>query len=207
MRERFKLYLSLVLLLMPATIILGQKQEGYVKTLGRPNAKGEALSNVTIKIKGEHNPVKSNDDGIFTIQFQSKKIGDAYSLQEVRKAGYELNEPEVVGRQFAVSDKVKTTIVMVSTAQLQSDKQRIENNAYKVPEKSYKQKLALLEKEKEDGAITVEKYREQLQELQNRFEKYQSLIDGLAEHYAHTDYDELNEKEQEINICIENGGT
>ena len=146
MRERFKLYLSLVLLLMPATIILGQKQEGYVKTLGRPNAKGEALSNVTIKIKGEHNPVKSNDDGIFTIQFQSKKIGDAYSLQEVRKVGYELNEPEVVGRQFAISNKVRNTIVMVSTAQLQADKQRIENNAYKVAEKNYKQKLALLEK-------------------------------------------------------------
>ena len=31
------------------------------------------------------------------------------------------------------------------------------------------------------------------------------MIDGLAEHYAHTEYDELNEKEREINICIENG--
>ena len=181
------------------------QQEGYVKTLGRPEAKGVALCDVTIKIKGEHNPVKSNGDGVFTIQFQNKKNGDAYALQEVRKVGFELNEPEVVGRQFAVSDKVRNTIVMVSTAQLHADKQRIENNAYKVAEKNYKQKLALLEKEKEDGAISVEKYREQLQELQNRFEKYQSLIDGLAEHYAHTDYDELNEKEQEINICIENG--
>ena len=31
------------------------------------------------------------------------------------------------------------------------------------------------------------------------------LIDGLAEHYAHVDYDELNDKEREVNICIENG--
>lgn len=185
--------------------ICGQTQQGYVKTLGRPNAKGTALSDVIIKIKGEHNPVKSNNDGVFSIQFQNKKNGDAYALQEVRKVGYELNEPEIVGRQFVVSDKVRKTIVMVSTAQLQADKRRIENNAYNVAEKNYKQKLALLEKEKEDGTITVEKYRKQLQELQNRFEKYQSLIDGLAEHYAHTDYDELNEKECEINICIENG--
>ena len=185
--------------------ICGQTQQGYVKTLGRPNAKGTALSDVIIKIKGEHNPVKSNNDGVFSIQFQNKKNGDAYALQEVRKVGYELNEPEIVGRQFVVSDKVRKTIVMVSTAQLQADTRRIENNAYNVAEKNYKQKLALLEKEKEDGTITVEKYRKQLQELQNRFEKYQSLIDGLAEHYAHTDYDELNEKECEINICIENG--
>lgn len=205
MRERFNTIFIIILLSLSATIALGQKQQGYVKTLGRPNAKGAALSDVIIKIKGEHNPVKSNGDGVFTIQFQNKKNGDAYALQEVRKAGYELNEPEVVGRQFAVSDKVRNTIVMVSTAQLQADKQRIENNAYKVAEKNYKQKLALLEEQKEKGDITAEKYREQLQELQNRFEKYQSLIDGLAEHYAHTDYDELNEKEQEINICIENG--
>ena len=205
MRERFNTIFIIILLSLSATITLGQKQQGYVKTLGRPNAKGAALSDVIIKIKGEHNPVKSNGDGVFTIQFQNKKIGDAYIMQEVRKAGYELNEPEVIGRQFAVSDKVQNTIVMVSTAQLRADKQRIENNAYKVAEKNYKHKLALLEKEKEDGTITVEKYREKLQELQNRFEKYQLLIDGLAEHYAHTDYDELDEKEREINICIENG--
>ena len=185
--------------------MLSQTQQGYVRTLGRPDAKGVALNDVIIKIKGEHNPVKSNGDGIFTIQFQNKRIGDPYALQEVRKVGYELNEPEVIGRQFAVSDKVRNTIVMVSTAQLQADKQRIENNAYKVAEENYKQRLALLEEQKKTGAITAEKYRQQLQELQNRFEKYQSLIDGLAEHYAHTDYDELNEKEREINICIENG--
>lgn len=201
-------YIRFVLTILVTIICLsvyGQTQQGYVKTLGRPNVKGTALSDVIIKIKGEHNPVKSNGDGVFSIQFQNKKIGDAYTMQEVRKVGYELNEPEVIGRQFAVSDKVRNTIVMVSTTQLQADKQRIENNAYKVAEKNYKRKLELLEKEKEDGTITVEKYREQLQELQNRFEKYQSLIDGLAEHYAHTDYDELNEKEREINICIENG--
>ena len=201
-KNRLIIFVLSILVCVPT---YSQKQEGYVKTLGRPNAKGVALGDVTIKIKGEHNPVKSNDDGVFSIQFHNKKNGDAYALQEVRKVGYELNEPEIVGRQFAVSDKVRNTIVMVSTAQLQADKHRIENNAYKVAEKNYKQKLALLEKEKEDGTITIEKYQEQLQELQNRFEKYQSLIDGLAEHYAHTDYDELNEKEQEINICIENG--
>ena len=87
LRHQLKLHLIIVLLFLSVPFVYGQTQQGYVKTLGRPNTKGEALSNVTIKIKGEHNPVKSNGDGVFTIQFQDKKIGDAYALQEIRKVG------------------------------------------------------------------------------------------------------------------------
>ena len=182
-----------------------QTQMGYVKTLGRPDKKGVSLSGVSIKVKGEHNPVLSKSDGTFSILYVGKQEGDAYSLQEVLKKGYELNEPEIIGRSFAFSKRVRQTIVMVSSAQLQADKLRIENNAYRTDEKNYKNQLALLEKQKEDNTIALEDYQKSLTELQDRFEKYQSMIDGLAEHYAHTDYDELNEKEREINICIENG--
>lgn len=182
-----------------------QTQMGYVKTLGRPDKKGVSLSGVSIKVKGEHNPVLSKSDGTFSIFYVGKQEGDAYSLQEVLKKGYELNEPEIIGRSFAFSKRVRQTIVMVSSAQLQADKLRIENNAYRTAEKNYKNQLALLEKQKEDNTIAIEEYQRSLSELQDRFEKYQLMIDGLAEHYAHTEYDELNEREREINICIENG--
>lgn len=182
-----------------------QVQKGYVKSLGRPDKKGEAISGVSVRVKGEHNPVLSQQDGTFSMLMTGKRNGDAYSLQEVQKKGYELNENGVIGRQYAYSDKVPLTIVMVSSAQLQADKQRIENNAFKVAEKNYKAKLELLERQKSDNAITEEQYRKELLDLQDKFEKYQLLIDGLAEHYAHVDYDELNDKEREVNICIENG--
>ena len=182
-----------------------QTQRGFVKTLGRPDKKGVALSGVSVRVKGGHNAVLSKDDGTFSMLMTGKKVGDAYSLQQVQKDGYELNEIGVIGRQYAFSDRAPLTIVMVSTSQLQADKQRIENNAYKAAEKNYRARLAQLEKDKDSGIITIEAYRQELQDLQDKFEKYQSLIDGLAEHYAHTDYDGLNEKEREINICIENG--
>ena len=176
-----------------------------MKTLGRPEKKGEALGGVTVRVKGEHNPVVSNNNGTFSLLLADKKNGDAYVLQQVQKNGYELNEKDLIGRQFAFSDKVPLTIVMVSSEQLQADKQRIENNAYKTAEKNYKAKYNLLEKQLADNKITAGQYREEIQDLQDKFEKYQSLIDGLAEHYAHTDYDELDEKDREINLCIENG--
>ena len=191
-----------VLFGMPA---LGQTQQGYVKTLGRPGQKGRALSGVLVRVKGEHNSVLSKADGTFAMLMKGKRNGDPYSLQEVKKGDYELNETGIIGRQYAYSDKVPLTIVMVSSAQLCSDKQRIENNAYKVAEKNYKVKWELLEKQKNDNVISEEQYRNELAVLQEKFEKYQLLIDGLAEHYAHVDYDNLSDKESEINICIENG--
>ena len=144
-------------------------------------------------------------DGNFSLLLTGKKNGDAYSLQQVVKSGYELNESGVIGRPYAFSDKIPLTIVMVSTAQLQAEKIRIENNAYRVAENNYKLRLASLEKQREEKSITAEEYRKEIQDLQDRFEKYQSLISSLAEHYAHTDYDVLNETEREINLCIENG--
>lgn len=195
----------LVLLLFGCVTAYSQIQNGYVKTLGRAEKKGEALGGVSVKVKGEHNPVLSKGDGSFSIMLPNKKNGDAYVLQEVRKNGYELNEAGVIGRQYALSDKVKLTIVMVSIAQLEADIQRIEENIYRVAESNYKVKLELLNKQIHENSISAEKYQSELQALQNSLENYQSMIEGLAKHYAHVDYDELDENERTINMCIENG--
>ena len=196
-------YLTLLLFFVKTSF--SQTQQGFVRTLGRPNHKGEALEGVIVRVKGEHNPILSNEEGTFSMLLPGMKNGEAYSLQQVQKTGYELNESDFIGRQFAFSDKIPLTIVMVSTAQLQSEIQRIENNAYITAEKNYNAKVELLEKQKEECRITIEQYQERIQDLYDKFEKYQSLIEGLAEHYAHTDYDLLSEKDREINIGIENG--
>jgi tetratricopeptide (TPR) repeat protein len=182
-----------------------QTQQGFVKTLGRPNQQGRALSGVSVRVKGGHNAVLSGQDGTFAMPMPDKKLGDAYALQQVQKQGYELKDKGTVGRSYAYSDKVPLTLVMVSSAQLSDDKQRIGNKAYEVAEREYKKRLAVLEQQRDSKAITIEQYRQQLSDLQNKFEKYQSLIDGLAEHYALVDYDKLNDKEREINLCLENG--
>lgn len=199
-----KLFLLFVFCLI-CEIINGQSQQCYVKTLGRPDKKGEPLSGVLVRVYGEHNPALSKENGTLSLYLTAKKNGDAFTLQEVQKKGYELNDNAVIGRQFAYSDKVPLTIVMVSSAQLQAEKRRIENNAFLVAEKNYKEKIALLEKQKLDNTISEEQFRIDLLELQNKLEKYQLLIDGLAEHYSHVDYDYINDTERKINIYIENG--
>lgn len=199
-----KLALLFTCLLLIATAF-SQSQQGFVRTLGRPDKKGEALGGVTVRVKGQHNPVLSNVDGTFSFTLPDLKNGDAYALQQVKKNGYELNDNDLIGRQQAFSDKVRLEIVMVSLEQLQAEKQRIEDKAFATAQRNYQAKADELEQQLATNKISSEKYNEAIKDLIDKYEKYQSLIDGLAEHYAHTDYDLLDEKDREINLCIENG--
>ena len=67
------------------------------------------MSGVAIRVRGEHNKTLSEADGGFSIVFRGKKKGDPYTLQQVSKKGYELNEMDLIGRQFAFSPNVPMT--------------------------------------------------------------------------------------------------
>ena len=199
-----KLISTIIIALLPI-LAIAQIQQGHVKTLGRPENAGKPLSGVTIRQSGAHNAVVSSPNGTFSLSMVGKKLGDSYSLQQVRKDKFELVEQEIIGRKYAYSNSVPLTIVMVSTEQLEKDKTRIENNAYKRAEKDYKTRYTTLEKQLKEKTISEEEYQQEIQALINNFDKYQSMIESLADHYARTDYDALDEREHEINICIENG--
>ena len=199
-----KLILAIILMLTSISL-WSQTQSGYVKTIGRPGRAGEPLGGVSVRASGGHNSALSDSSGCFFLTMAGKQNGDPYSIQQVFKSGYELNDYEVIGRQLAFSDRVPLNIVMVSSRQLQEDKQRIINNAYRVAEENYKARAAELERQNKESLITIETYREQLQALQSGFDKYQTFIESLADRYAHTDYDMLDEAEREINLCIEAG--
>ena len=63
--------LSAALLL--SIVAFSQTQQGYVRTLGRPNKKGEALEGVIIRVKGEHNTILSDE-----------KSADAWQIATLR---------------------------------------------------------------------------------------------------------------------------
>lgn len=196
--------LCILYFILHAIACLAQNQSGMVKTLGRPAQKGVPLAGVTVRIAEAHNAVVSGKDGAFSLPM-NKKDGESFVIRQVQKAGYELNDRDLIGRKYAFSSTHPITIVMVSAKQLQAEKARIENNAYSVAEKNYKNKLAALEAQLKNGQIDAENYNGRIRSLQGDFERFQSLIDGLSEHYAHIDYDEMDENEKEIAQCIENG--
>ena len=94
---------------------------------------------------------------------------------------------------------------MVDTIQLVLDKKHIEENARRVAEDNYQKKKAVIEVENKKHKLSAEQYRQELDDLQEKYEKYLSLIGDMADRYARTDYNQLDSIDIEINICIENG--
>lgn len=197
--------ITFILCTVVALCSLAQMQEGRVKTIGRPGKPGVPLGNVTIRWRGEVNSVVSGADGSFSVNMPGKKNGDPIVLQSVSKKGYELQDKSIIGRQQVFSSTVPIVITMVSNEQLQADKQRIEQNAYNKAEHNYKKKLAQLQEQVKSKKITAERYRQELTELEKKYQAYQSLISDMADRYARTDYDQLDSIDFKINVCIENG--
>lgn len=196
----------IVLLLSLSTITLfAQTQQGFVKTLGRPNKPGVPLKNVTIQMVGMVNPVTSSSTGEFHLSAYNKKDGDPIKLLRVLKNGYELRDKDLLKREMVFSSRVPIYITMVDSLQLAADKKRIEDNARRVAEKNYQKKLEQLEKENEKNMLSAEKFCQEKEALEEKYEKYLSLIGDMADRYARTDYDQLDSIDVEINICIENG--
>lgn len=195
----------LALLAFAATLSFAQTQQGYVKTIGRPDKPGVVLGDVVVQAKGMFNPVTSDNSGAFSITVPGKNDGDPILFLRIQKNGFELKDKDFIGRQHVCSSRVPIVIQMVDIKQLAKDKQRIEDNAYRVAEENYQKKLTELEAQKEEGEITVEKYRQELLGLQDKYEKYLSLVSDMADRYARTDYDALDSIDYQINLCIENG--
>ena len=188
-----------------SVMVSAQTQQGFVKTIGRPGQPGIVLPGVIIQAQGMVNPVISDTTGSFSISIPGKKDGDPIVLLSIRKKGYELKDKDLKGRSLVCSSRVPLYILMVDQQQLEADRKRIEENAYRVAEENYQKKLEELERQKEESAITMEKYRQELLALEDQYERYLSLVSGLADRYARTDYDQLDSIDYQINLCIENG--
>ena len=175
-------------------------QEGYVRTVGRPdNKKGVRLPKVIIRVKGMHNAVITDANGHFSIPFNNAKEGiDGYYITDVRLRGYEINEKEIIGRKFVVTSAVPHEIVMVSLA----EKGRIEEKVRHNIELRYQEKLQQLERDKEKlGA----EYDAKIAQLESQYENRERMIDDMVNRYAYTDYAKLDTVSAQINMFIENG--
>ena len=185
--------------------LCGQTQHGFVKTSGRPGRHGEALENVIIRARGQHNSVISDNRGAFSLFLRDVRNGDGFVFQNITKPGYVLVDEGVVGRTYAFSETVPVQIAMTTKEQLQADKLRIEMNAYRTAESRYKSQLEEAERALSEQSLTEASYQERIRLIQAQFEKYQSMINSISDHYARVDYDELSDSEIMINTSIENG--
>lgn len=204
MKNDMKRLFSIFALVLLAGTVLAD-QPGFVRTIKRPNRDPQRLSDVTVRVQGDNNAVKTDADGNFQLLLPGINPGDAYALSLVLKAGYELCETELKGRRLPYSETVPLEILMVSRADLQADKAAIEAKARKNLEESYNQRLAELEEQLAAAQVTEEEYLARVEQLEQSVTNFDQLLSQMARRYAVTDYSSLDEATIKINEAIESG--
>ena len=192
-------------LLAFALPLAAQTQSGTVRTVSRPEQPSMILQGVVVRVQGDYNPVMTDEEGRFRVLMPGLKNGEPYTLAGVNKGGYELREPEIVGRRLPFSSAVPLEIVMVSRRQLQRDKQRIEQAARENIERHYEQQLNDLNAQLAQAQLSNQEYERQIAQLEADYDRFEPLIEQMAERYARTDYAGLSEEEQLIQQAIEEG--
>ena len=205
MKKRLLAALLLTFVVGRWSFVFGQTQSGYVRTVTRPDAPSQRLQGVVVRVQGDFNPVMTDESGAFQVLMPGFKNGTAFTLAGINKGGYELREPELIGRLLPFSSSVPMEIIMVSRRQLQKDKQRIEQAARENIERYYEEQLNALNEQLAQAKMTNGEYEAKLSELEQQYGNFEPLIDQMAERYARTDYASLSPADSLIQQAIEAG--
>lgn len=194
-----------LLLMMFCVSINAQTQQGIVKTRGRmvdgQLVPGTRLSGATVTLNFG-NPLVSSNQGTFSFVVPASK---SFSLVNATKQGYTLADPEYTRRFFSYSSKSPFYVVLEDENQRQADINAATRKVRKTLQTQLDKREEEIEELKAQNKLTEKEYENRLQHLYDNHSKSEQLIKEMAERYASTDYDQLDEFNQKVQQYIEDG--
>lgn len=198
-----KRFIPILLCVFFAHYAVAQTQYGYVRTIGRPNSPSKAIDSVLIKIK-DRPRVKSHSKGRFSVELPGYEEGQGYKLENVFRAGYELKNNRDL-KEYAFSSSVPLTIDMYSVKDKNNEQREIYNRIYAELSSRFENRYEELLDELEKSQSDKTRIKNELADLQKRFDDNKCLIENVASRYATIDYDRMTSFEKNLNDCIELG--
>ena len=199
-------WLSLMALLMSFQSLSGQTQLGYIKTKGRLNLNGsvtagQSLSGAVVTTMNG-NDVMSDADGRFSMKLSSPH----FVLKNVTKKNYALCDPDLLKKQYDYSTN-DLVIVMEDELEKANERKKIErqvrNSLYAQTEKEREE----INRLKQENAITEEKYRELLQQVNKKEDDNETIIKDMVEKYSQIDFDQEDNFSRQFSAFLLNGET
>ena len=200
-----KKYFCLSAILFLAITTFSQTQQGFVKTKGRMDAKGnlipgQGLKGATVSIQGRTAVLVNRDDGAFSFPVTEKQ----FRLDSVRKKGYQLVDMDACPRAYKYSGN-PLYIVMETPEQQLQDQLTAERKIRRNLQRQLQKREDELEELKEQQKISDEEYRAALKKLYDDTDSNEKLVKDMVERYSRIDYDQLSEIDQRISEYILNG--
>ena len=194
-----------IILIMCICFANAQTQQGIVKTRGRmvngQLVAGTKLPGATITLSFGNALVSGNNGGFsFNVP-----VGKTYSLVMAKKQGYTLADPEYTRRSFKYSASNPFYVVLEDENQRQADINAATRKVRKTLNAQLEKREEEIEALKAKNKITEKDYQERLKQLYDSQSKSEQLVKEMAERYASTDYDQLDEFNRKIQMYIEEG--
>lgn len=182
-----------------------QTQQGIVKTRGRvvngQVVSGQRLTGATITLN-LGNSLVSGSQGTFSFNVPT---GKSFSLVSAKKQGYTLADPEYTRRTFKYSAGNPFYVVLEDETQRQADINAATRKVRQTLTAQLQKREAEIEDLKIQAKISEKEYQDQLQRLYDDQSKAETLVKEMAERYATTDYDQLDEFNRRVQLFIEGG--
>ena len=182
-----------------------QTQQGIVKTRGRmvngQLVAGQKLAGATITLNFG-NALVSGSQGGFSFNVPN---GKTYSLVMAKKQGYTLADPEFTRRSFKYSASNPFYVVLENETQRQADINAATRNVRRTLTAQLQKREDEIEALKKQNKLTEAEYHKKLQELYDNQSKSEQLVKEMAERYASTDYDQLDDFNRQVQMYIEEG--
>lgn len=177
-------------------------QKGVVKEYREENSK-RPLAGVEVEITNAGSVVSDRKGG-FLLEFRTFKPGQKVNVRRIEKSGYEIFNKEAL-EQWNINPDEPFTIVMVKQElfkEIRDNYSRISSKSYA---EQYEKEKAALDKERQEGRLSEERHREELEKLSDWYDAQLDNLDNYVDRFARIDLAELDENERTIIQLVKEG--
>ncbi len=127
-----------------------------------------------------------------------------FSVESVKKKGYQLYDPDLLGRTHSYSSN-DLLVVMDTPENVLEDRLAAVRKIRNTLQKQLNEKTNELAALKKQHKITEEEYQKKIQALQKAQDKNEELISEMAERYSTLDFEAMDDFRRRVAAYIQNG--
>ena len=201
--KKIFLIISITLSCVFGTVVSAQTVQSGTVSEYKEALKKRPLGGVELLISNAPTTV-SDKGGKFSLQFQTLKPGQKVNIRRIEKSGYEIFNKDALD-QWNINPDEPFVILMVRSDRFKEIKDNYNRVSSKSYEEQYLKEKERLQKEHEDGKLTIDQLRSEIVNLQEEYDRQLLNLDNYIDRFARIDLSALSKNELEIIELVQNG--
>ena len=201
--KKIFLIISITLSWVFGTVVSAQTVQSGTVSEYKEALKKRPLGGVELLISNAPTTV-SDKGGKFSLQFQTLRPGQKVNIRRIEKSGYEIFNKDALD-QWNINPDEPFVILMVRSDRFKEIKDNYNRVSSKSYEEQYLKEKERLQKEHEDGKLTIDQLRSEIVNLQEEYDRQLLNLDNYIDRFARIDLSALSKNELEIIELVQNG--